>query len=243
VNTRKQLYLLHFAGGSCCSFDFLKPVVGSGFEWHPLELPGRGRRYEEKLLRRKSETVADYVRQIKALRNDQPYLIFGHSMGAVLGLSVARQLEEAGDPPCHLVVSGSPGPGLGEVYGEAGNEKELYRLSDPDLKETLRRMGGIPEEVLVNEELFAFFSPIIRADFEVLQSDHYSERGLVTDCPIYALMGTEEHHPDKIENWARFTAAECRHEVLRGNHFFIYDHARHLANIIKKCSIPLPVAL
>ena len=76
-----QLFLLHFAGGSCYSFDFLKQHLDSRFEFIPLELPGRGRRTNENLLNNKEKAINDYLAQIKLIRNGEPYVIYGHSMG------------------------------------------------------------------------------------------------------------------------------------------------------------------
>ena len=223
---RLQLFLLPFAGGSCFSFDFLKKQIGEPIEFIALELPGRGKRIREALLKSKAETLADYVRQVKARRNGQPYVIYGHSMGATLGLSVTNALEKLGDPPLQLIVSGSPGPGLRD------EDEKRYLLSDEDFKEEIRSLGGAPEEVLENEELFEFFSPILRADFEVFESDDAFEEGILLQLPVCALMGSEESKHTEIENWKRFTTKKLTTHVLSGSHFFINDHPEKLAEVI-----------
>jgi external thioesterase TEII len=45
---KPQLFLLHFAGGSCYSFQFMLPYL-KDFNVLPIELPGRGRRIKESL--------------------------------------------------------------------------------------------------------------------------------------------------------------------------------------------------
>ncbi|WP_299676655.1 alpha/beta fold hydrolase [uncultured Dokdonia sp.] len=228
---KTQLFLLHFAGGSCYSFDFLKNELQDNFECYPLELPGRGKRNQETYLHNKFDAILDYVAQIRALRNDQPYIIYGHSMGATLGLSVTKKMEEYLDAPHRLIVSGNPGPGA--------SQKEIQRhaLSDAEFKEELRALGGVPEEVLQDEDLYDYFSPIMRADFEILEKNKNSEIGLVINTSIYAIMGDQEETVNEIENWNTFSAKKCDYRVLPGNHFFIHNHTETLTQIINECAM------
>lgn len=229
---KNQLFLLHFAGGNCYSFDFLKHCLSADFEFIPLELPGRGKRMAEKLLAVKSPGVQDYYEQIRRLRNQQKYLIYGHSMGATLGLSVAHLMEKIGDPPAQLIVSGNAGPDVKETTASSKKGKR-YLMNDEDFKEELRELGGVPEAVLENEELYDFFSPILRADFKLLEEDDFSEKDIHLETPIFALMGSEEKTKDKIENWKRFTTSNFQYKVLKGDHFFIKNHPGEIAQVLK----------
>lgn len=222
-----QLFLLHFAGGSVYSFDFLKKNVRKDVDFIPLELPGRGKRYHEELIKNKEEAINDYCNQIRLLRNGRPYLIYGHSMGATLGLSVAAKLEAAGDAPLKLIVSGNAGPGVKK-------EQSIirYLLDDFEFKKELKELGGMPYEVLENNDLYNYFSPIMRADFECIEKYFFSEKGIQINTPIHAIMGSEENTSDKIENWKNFTTSDFEYTILKGNHFFIYDHPIQLLNII-----------
>lgn len=229
---KRQLFLLHFAGGNSYSYNFLKDKLSEFFEFIPLELPGRGKRFQERLLTTKESAIQDYFNQIKSLRNDQPYLIYGHSMGATLGLSVTKCMENVNDAPLHLLVTGNAGPNI------KGKDKTIrYLLNNIDFKEELRALGGVPEEVLINEELFDFFSPILRSDFEVLEKDNYHERGMVIQTPITAIMGDEEETMVDIDNWKKFTDGDFSSQLMKGNHFFIYNHEIELSNTLKRLAI------
>jgi len=223
--TKYQLFLLHFAGGSRYSFEFLKKEMPN-VDFIPLELPGRGKRHREELIKNKSEAIDDYYNQIKALRNGEPYIIYGHSMGAVLGLSVTAKLETAEDAPELLIVSGNAGPGV-----KSAKDFLYHELNDVRFKEELLELGGIPTEVIENEELFNYFSPIIRADFECLEKDPFSEEHQKVKTAICALMGADEENFDQIENWNKYTHTRFTHQILSGNHFFIHKNAAELANI------------
>ena len=232
-----QLFLLHFAGGSAYSFDFLKKHIKTDVEFLPLELPGRGKRSNEKLTATKEEAIEDYCNQIIKLRNQSPFVIYGHSMGATLGLSVVSRLEKKGHFPQQLVVSGNSGPGIKK-------EKEVvrYLLNDAEFKDELRFLGGVPEEVLTDDELYHYFAPIIRADFECLEKDFFSEKGIVINTPLYAIMGSEEETCNEIENWNGFTNANFKYKILEGNHFFIYNHLEEIARALRSSFFKTEIA-
>ncbi len=220
-----QLFLLHFAGGNVYSFEFLRKEI-KALDFIPLELPGRGKRHKEKLIINKDQAIEDYYKQIKSLRNGEPYMIYGHSMGAALGFSVAVKMEADGDNPELLIVSGNPGPGIKK------NKDFLYhQLDDLNFKKELMILGGIAKEIRENNDLFDYFLPIIRADFECLETGFSSEKDLKINTPIYALMGSDEDNGDKIENWKNFTNNTFTSEIWNGDHFFIYKSAVQLASI------------
>lgn len=225
-----QVFMLHFAGGNCYSYDFLKRLLPVGFQGIPLELPGRGRRINEKLLHSRDAAIADYSRQIAALRDPgRSYMIYGHSMGASLGLYLARDFEQQNDPPAALVVTGNAGPGIAD--DEPATPKR-HLLGYEEFKGELRRLGGISEELLASKELYDFFEPIIRADFQIVDEEGDAAEALAVHVPVIAAMGSEEKNVDQIANWKNYARGYFSSKVLPGNHFFIYDYAQELKNII-----------
>ncbi|MGB8191596.1 MAG: alpha/beta fold hydrolase [Chitinophagaceae bacterium] len=225
---KPQLFLLHFAGGNCYSFQFLMPGLRE-FEVIALELPGRGKRMGEPLLKDFDSAAKDIFRQLSAKITSPEFMIYGHSMGAYLTLRVANMLEKTGKSPACIIVSGNAGPGLSER-----NEKKRYLMETPDLKEELKKIGGVPTELLEHEELFGFFEPILRADFEVAENNGLDDEPPV-NVPLYAMMGSEEEEVEEIANWSRYTTSTFKSEVLQGDHFFINKHPKRIAEIMKEC--------
>lgn len=222
---RPQLFLLHFAGGNCYSFQFLTSRL-KDFDVVPLELPGRGRRLKENLLKEFDQAAGDIFNQVMEKLTSDNFLIYGHSMGAYLALRITNMLAEKEKFPICLFVSGNAGPDVRE-------NKNRYLLAHDDFIAELKKLGGVPPEFTENKELFDFFEPILRADFEIAERNNMKDEQPVS-VPLYAMMGSEELHVDKIANWARFTLLEFDYEVLPGDHFFIYDHPEKLAGIIKQ---------
>lgn len=225
-----QIFMLHFAGGNSFSYEFLRKEISEYFDFIPLELPGRGKRSDEPLVYRKDAAVKDYVTQIKKRRNGQPYIIFGHSMGATLGLLVAKELENQQDAPHLLMVSGNAGP---NIKREDTDGVPRYLLSDAEMKDFLRKLGGVPQQVLDNKDLFNYFNPILRADFEVIEKDSFDIKDKLQVTPILAMMGSNEERSDKIDNWGKYTNEDFQSTIMNGNHFFIYKNVSKIINLIE----------
>ncbi|WP_212003070.1 thioesterase II family protein [Chitinophaga sp. HK235] len=223
---RPQIFLFHFAGGNCYSFQFLTPLL-SGFEVIIPELPGRGRRMHEPLLNEFDDAAVDLYNQvISRLSDDTPFLLYGHSMGASFVLRLANMLEAAGRYPAGVVVSGNAGPGI-----EKPGRRVRYLLNKPEFLEELKKLGGLPQELIDNEELFGFFEPVLRADFEITERNNLAMEPAI-QAPLYAVMGSLESDVDKIDNWSGFVQHTFHTEVLEGDHFFIRQHPRRMADII-----------
>ncbi|MEM9918143.1 MAG: alpha/beta fold hydrolase [Bacteroidota bacterium] len=223
---RPQLFLLHFAGGNGYSFQFLLPEINTFFETHVLELPGRGRRIEEPLLYSKPDALQDVFRQIKEKRNGSPYLIYGHSMGASLGLLLTSEMEKLQDPPVCFIPTGNAGPGV-------SRKKDRYKMPQEAFIAELKILGGVPDEVFENKEIFDFFEPVLRADFEIVEKEFEYPKGFTLHTPIIALMGSDEEDSDKIENWKNYTHNRFQSQLLKGDHFFIHRHKQTLASMLK----------
>lgn len=223
---KPQLFLLHFAGGNYYSFYFMAPFL-KDFEIVPLELPGRGKRMEEDLLRDFDSASRDIFNQISSKLNGQPFFIYGHSMGASLGFRVSNMLEKAKTPAAYLIVSGNPGPGM-------KSNCKRYLLPSEDFKVELKKLGGVPTELIENKELLDFFEPILRADFEIAERNEL-EKDASLNIPVYAVMGSEEEKAGEITNWRKFTQSKFKFELLEGDHFFIHKHPVKMARIIKNC--------
>ncbi|HEY1165291.1 MAG TPA: alpha/beta fold hydrolase [Chitinophaga sp.] len=221
-----QIFFIHFAGGNRYSYRFLESRLFD-FEMIPLELPGRGARMREPLLKDFDVAAQDLCQQITARLNTPQFLICGHSMGAYLTLRVTKLLEQAGRYPTGIIVSGNAGPGI-----EDPEKKIRYQLPREAFIEELKRLGGLPQEVIDHEELFGIFEPILRADFEIVERNELAKESPV-QAPLYAMMGDQEDDVADIDNWSRFTRSRFRKQVLTGDHFFIFKHPDRMAEIIR----------
>lgn len=226
-SSKPQIFLLHYAGGDRNSFRPLLEGLQSQFQIETPELPGRGDRMSETFLNNKQEAVAEVLEQIKdARQKDVPYLIYGHSMGAILGLEICHAMEKEGDAPVYFVPTGYPGPGIKDNAPIAG-------LPRTEFFAEVRKLGGLSDEVMQYEELLDFFEPVLRADFGLLENKGNETFKEKIKTPIYAVMGKNEQYAFDIRNWVKYTEADCECQIVNGNHFFINQNFNYLSQVIK----------
>ena len=225
MNAKKQIFFLHFAGGSAYSYDFLKPHL-EGYDIHQMELPGRGRRVAEPFVANMQMAIDDYLQQIKSKLSGLPFLIFGHSMGAVIAAYLTNELEKQNIYPVKLLVSGNPGPGAIEY-------KKRYLLPRKEFLEELKNMGGMPDGFFGHDGLIDYFVPILKSDFKVLEAEDDRQFDPFRTS-IVAIMGDEEEKVHMIDNWKKHTQSSCTTHILKGKHFFIHNHAEQIARLIRQ---------
>jgi external thioesterase TEII len=223
---KPKVFLLHFAGGNRFSFQFLTPLLPD-FDVEPLELPGRGRRIRETLLTDFDLAALDIYYQLTKKLTSSRFVIYGHSLGAYLALRVSGLLEKAGKSPAYIIVSGNAGPGNKE-------DKKMHLMAQEEFITDLERLGGAPPEITRNKELFSFFEPILRADFELAECHEMANEPAV-QTPIFALMGSQEEKAGEIAKWKKYTRSKFNYEILEGDHFFIHKHPGRIARIIRDC--------
>jgi medium-chain acyl-[acyl-carrier-protein] hydrolase len=216
-DARLRLFLLPHAGAGASFFrgwvDALPPELR--VEVCAVQPPGRENRLREPPVGRWEPLVAAMAEGLVPYL-DRPYAVFGHSTGAMLGFELARTCRRAGRPlPAHLFPSGRPAPHLPRMLF-------TYDLPDDEFIESVRELGGIPDEVLAHRELMALMLPILRADMAVNELyEHREEPPL--DVPITAYGGLDDPRaePEHLEAWAAHTAREFRARFFPGDHFYL----------------------
>lgn len=215
-----RVYCLPHAGGSAGSFlPWARGQHLPGLQFVPVELPGRGTRLSDPLLRSMDHVVDGLLDVLAHRPAAERFVLFGHSMGAQIAYETARRLAVAELPmPVSLVVSGGRPPGAPAVVAR------LHDLPDELLIKGIVELGGTPAEVLEHQDLVDLLLPVIRADLTLLADYTARVRPTVLPCPVLALGGSEDKlaGPEWISNWRSTTAARFRHRVLPGDHFFLH---------------------
>jgi len=97
--------------------------------------------------------------------------------------------------------------------------------SDDELIEELRRLDGIPQELLDHHELMQLALPALRADTALYRKYVYQD-GPPPACPICAYGGADDARitSGHLEDWAVQTTESFKLEVFPGGHFFPRTH-------------------
>jgi surfactin synthase thioesterase subunit len=225
ASTAPRLLCLPHAGGRG---DFYRRWTGDlagTLEVWTVALPGRHRRAGEP-----AETDLDAVVKSIAVQSlellDRPLAIFGHSMGAILGLEVVREMETSGPPLRGLVVSGCSAPLLRAP--RTGPDQR----TDEDLAGLLKSWGGTPPELLGDSAFLHAALPVLRADLVLY--DQYQVRPGQVRTPLMALAGSTDTTAPAVEvgAWSGYAGDWRGLRVLPGGHFFIYDAQRAVIDAI-----------
>ena len=218
-----KIIALPFAGGNKYSYRELSNLVPNNYEWETLELPGRGARMMDGLfpdIRQLAEKIIDDLIKIAA---GHEYIIYGHSMGTLLGYELTKMLIDRGEAlPKLLFFTGKGGPSV-------VREKIVSNLPNKEFWEEVKDLGGVPEELLENDEILEFFGPIMRADFKAVEDYRYDSDDDLLPVPIFVRAGDQEGISyDQLHAWQAMTSYPLDSNTLPGNHFFIFKHPQHI---------------
>lgn len=212
-----RLFCFPYAGGGARAYTPWARELPGEVELVALRPPGRETRIGEPPYRSLGPLVSELAEVVRPWTADKPYLLYGHSMGALVAYELTRRFRDAGiASPAKLVVSGRRAP-------HAGREVErLHDLPDDDLVDALDRLGGTPDAVLDNREVMSLLLPTIRADLAVVEGyDHVP--GPPLSVPVSAYGGRDDPWVDaaSLAAWARHTVGPFRAVQVPGAHFFL----------------------
>lgn len=232
-----RLICFPFAGGGTLTYRGWPGMLDSRVEVVAVQLPGRDRRRAEEPIPSIMSVVVQVADAIEA-HLDRPYLLCGHSMGAVLAFEMSRELRRRGlRQPDGVIVSARRAPHLPDPG------PVMHTLSDRDFKARLKGMNGTPPEVLESDELMDLVLPMLRADFQACETHEYTDEPPM-EYPLLAMGGDADPdvEPESVEAWHRYTTGEFEAVIMRGDHFVIQNHAEefvgHVSRWIDRCVPP-----
>jgi medium-chain acyl-[acyl-carrier-protein] hydrolase len=158
-----------------------------------------------------------------------PFVLFGHSMGAVIAYRLVGRLQRVGGPmPLGLIVSAARPPGSPEPdYMTAG-------MSDNELLNALIQLDGTSAELLKYPDMIDFVIGRLRLDLTLLESA-YCLPADVLDCPLDAFGGRHDEiaGPSFMNHWAALTSREFRIHTFEGGHFYLQSYQTALLGQIR----------
>lgn len=223
-----NLFCLPFAGGNKYSFRAFVEKAPSFINIITLELPGRGGRIKESAISNMPGLVDDLYKQIYNKVDQGSYAFYGHSMGGLLAyLLTIKLMSKKHKAPVHIFITGTSGPSDVKRI-----EKKRSSLNKEEFIKEIKDLGGMPEEILQNDELLHFFEPILRSDFKACETyEHKSYPPL--DIPFTVITGTEEDmEKEEIYLWQKESRKIVDFKEFPGDHFFIYNYIDEIMKII-----------
>ncbi|MFJ7204635.1 thioesterase II family protein [Streptomyces sp. NPDC098789] len=216
---RVRLICFPHAGGGPSAFRTWPAALPSDVEVFAVRYPGRQDRVTEPCVDR-MEPMAEAVTQALTPLLDRPLVLFGHSMGAWIAYEVARRT-----PVRALLVSGQVPPARRESTHDGAPRGGAGPLTDDQLVEEVKRLGGYDAQLFEDPELRDLVLPPIRSDFELVRT---YRPGPVEplDCPVHAYYGEDDldARADDVEAWGETTTGRFTAHRFPGGHFYLTDH-------------------
>ncbi|QNP68338.1 thioesterase [Streptomyces roseirectus] len=220
-SARVRLVCLPPAGGSAAFYQPWAALLPPYVELVAVEPPGHGTRYAEPFATSFDEVRDGVTRAVERLP-DRPTAVYGHSMGSVPALEIARALTRGGPPPVALVVSSRDAPSVA-----APEQTDLTALEDDALLAVLGGLGGMDERALADRRLMDAVLPVLRADVALLAGYRY-RGGPPLECPVRVYAGASDTATTAtgLAAWRRENPRDFRLHRLPGGHFFFRGRER-----------------
>ncbi|HKB40050.1 MAG TPA: alpha/beta fold hydrolase [Gemmataceae bacterium] len=184
-SNRIRLFCFPHAGGGASVFRSWTTELAPDINVYPVQLPGREGHWREPPVSTLVPALSEALRPFL----QPPYAFFGHSMGAFVAFELARQLRrENCQGPAALIVSAARAPQIPDP------DPPVHMMPAQQLLENLKRLDGIPQELLDHPDLVAVLLPPMRADLAMCETYEYRDEPPFT-CPIYVQCG---EHDDKV---------------------------------------------
>jgi surfactin synthase thioesterase subunit len=204
------LIVFHHAGGSPAAFISWRRHLAGHLRLVPATLPGRAHldsypaQGATSFVSRLGEQLGPWM--------STPYTIYGHSMGATVGLAVALSRVAEGKPgPRALIVGAATAPASpygDRLIGAAAGANPL----------TARSIAKVKQVKL--DQLHADLSMLTKLRQYCLDTLHAA-----ADFPIHVFVGRDDplRHLGLAQHWYPYTSGRCTSETIDGDHFFHRD--------------------
>jgi len=182
-----------------------------------IQFSGRGDRFSEPLFTSVEPLVEGIAAELTGRLADKPFALFGHSLGALIAFELCRSLRrQRGPSPRVLFVAGRRAPGIPSA------RPQLHTLPDSEFLNAVQQYGGLPTEVIQEQELMDLFLPVLRADLEIDEKYNRAPEAPL-ECPISVLGGKGDPivTQAELEGWSSETSHAFSLRLFEGGHFFV----------------------
>lgn len=221
-----RLYCFAHAGAGVSAFNGWARSIGPGVETVPVLLPGRERRRREPRLTGRAALLAELLDQVRP-EPGQTFILYGHSLGAMVAHTLTQALHEQGRPlPALLALGACPPP------DEPSELSDALGTVDDRLLRRLHAMGAVPETAGPDGYWHRAVLPVLRDDLRLAHALRDAARSTAgaggrMPVPLLAVAGDRDPlaPPGVVAGWRRWSAGPVVTRTVGGDHFFVRGDA------------------
>jgi pyochelin biosynthesis protein PchC len=220
-----RLVALPAAGGHAAQFRMLAGALPEVELWGYTP-PGRAQRRHECPMTSAAEMVSE-LSELLSRPSPQALVIYGHSLGAVVGFHLVVALEQQGHVVMALICAArSPLAVAASMH--------ISRRDDQELLAALSVLDPSVAELHHQPDLLQLALPVIRTDLRISECTHAGS--LSIQAPIIGIGGIDDPTVavDDLSRWGDHTSARCVVRSVAGAHLFHQSHTSALADVLRQ---------
>ncbi|MEU1291179.1 alpha/beta fold hydrolase [Streptomyces sp. NPDC005840] len=230
-----RLVCVPHAGAGTAVFRPWADRLAPGVELIAVRLPGREKRLREPPARDWAALAGDLAAALDR-HVPAPYVLFGHSMGAMLVYETVR--GPLARPPARVLLSGCRAPHVPRA------QPAIHDLPPERFRAGLGRLAGTPAAVLADPALMDLLEPVVRNDIRLAETWHHPAPGPLP-VPATVFWGTADAiaPPAAVAAWRSLAPHGFRARRVEGGHFFPFlphGHNPHLLGLLDDEIAPAP---
>lgn len=159
----------------------------------------------------------------------EQFYLFGHSLGALIAFEVCRRLPESATPR-HFVASGCAAPPL----MPSERVRDIARLTGREFAEAVGFFGGLPAEVIADDEMRDLLLPGVVADFRMAVGYRY-QPGSPLGVPATLVVGRDDPHVKaaQLDGWTAEFSWPPDLRWVPGGHFYFDGQPARAVDILR----------
>ena len=224
-----KLFCLTYAGGNAAFYDDLEKQLPDCIQLIKFEYAGHGKRHKENFYITMEELAQDAFECLKhGIQADEEYALMGYSMGSIGTTELLKLIlcdSEMRKPKQVFLAAHEPHT-KSELAGFDSEENEDL------VKERTLKFGAVPSELINNRIFWRTYLPVYKADYSIIGKYKFEDLNLKTDVPATVFYSETDTPIHEMEQWQQYFVNDCEFIRFDGNHFFIKDHLKEIADVI-----------
>ncbi len=229
---RIRLICVPHAGAGASIYRRWRDYLPEWIELYALQLPGREERLGQPPIQEWSD-LQTACSKLFGQNSTMPIAVFGHSLGALIAIEIARQIQLVAPKALQRVfLSGRPAP-----------EPEQFGLDIPNditiFKNWMVERFGRFDEAMEDKEIADLMLPIMLNDVKLLNSyTCQNMEKLAVNVSIFLGLDDPSTSPVNLKRWADITTGSSEFYEIPGGHLFHMNQAKTVVQSIEETLAP-----